>query len=271
MHLLLIIWGTITRKKFALWIDIHLEEIGWIKKQRNTIMLKIATYLFVTGKNGFNIINKQYGISEKKMIDFPYLGAEFEEQLVKQINEDRKRQVESGANIRLLISNRFIERKGYAVILKMLHLINRDILNQFEISILGTGPELEFYKSSISAFANKVHFYEWVEYDVYIQHVMRCDVYLHASLNEPFGIPPNDAMSCGKTVVASDGVISSAGRITTGINGFIYEKNNAAELAKILTQLANNRLEIYTIGERAFETAQMYAPSYNVHHMQSVL
>ncbi len=271
MHLVLILTATATGKNFALWVDIDQEEISWFKKMRNKLLLKMAPYLFVTGENGFDILNKQYGIKKSKMIDFPYLGAEFNESMVMKINEERRAVVEQGGNIRLLISNRFIERKGYGVIVEMLQLLDDNIRSQFEILILGIGPEFEFYKKQISAVAKNVHFYQWVEYDVYLDHVMHCDIYLHASLNEPFGIPPNDAMSCGKLVIASSGVISSLGRVSSGTNGFIYEKNNPAELARILTFAANNRDKIYSIGNHALETSKKFTPEYNIRNLETVL
>ena len=42
----------------------------------------------------------------------------------------------------------------------------------------------------------------WVEYAEYLDILAANDVFIHASLHEPFGIPPMDAMRYGKLVIA---------------------------------------------------------------------
>ena len=56
------------------------------------------------------------------------------------------------------------------------------------------------------------------------------DIFIHTSLQEPFGIPPIDAMSHGKLLISSDNVYSSLDRVIDGFNGYLYRKNSAEDL-----------------------------------------
>ena len=56
-------------------------------------------------------------------------------------------------------------------------------------------------------------------------------------------------MARGKVVIVSDGVKSTESLIKNGINGYIYEANNAQELSDIILNL--NEKEFRLIGNQA--------------------
>lgn len=264
LHVLLMLFAKASGKKYALWIDLHPEEKNNWKHLRNMLLLKMAPYLFITGRVGFEIIKNSYAINTDKMRDFPYLTAEFDKVTVKEVNDERKELIASGQKIKLLISNRFIARKGYNIIVEAFKLIPASILSSFEITIVGNGTEYEFFKDSFLSIDKNIKLIGWIEYKEYLDYVLGCDIFLHASLVEPFGIPPMDAMACGKLVIGSSAVISCIDRIIHGVNGFIYKKEKPLELAELLQYISRNKMEIYKIGEKAFETANIYTPAYNI-------
>jgi len=270
MHLLLMFLAKCTGKKYALWIDISMAQKTYFKTVRNRWLLKMSPYLFITGRVGFKLIQTEYGITANKMRDFPYLTAEFDEHTIKEINNRRRNLISSGNPIKLLISNRFIDRKGYNIILEVFQMFSSSI-NQYEITILGTGPQFEFYEKQIKKINSNIRLSGWVEYQQYLEYLMECDIFLHASLDEPFGIPPMDAMACGKLVIGSSGVISCIDRISNGIDGFIYDKNNPKQLKEILEFAANSRSEIYKMGDKAYSTAKSYTSHYNIDCINQIL
>lgn len=72
---------------------------------------------------------------------------------------------------------------------------------------------------------------------------------IHASLEEPFGIPPLDAMASEKVVIVSDGVKSTDRLIENGVNGYIYPAEDSDRLCEILSNL--NKIDFARIGEQA--------------------
>ncbi len=271
IHIFLILYSFIFRKNMALWLDVNEQKISKLKYFRNYLLLKISRHLFITGKYGINITSKQYGISTSKMKDFPYITAVFDATELKKINTYRRKQLETRGQIRLMISNRFIERKGYNVVIDALKILNPIVLQHFDITILGIGPDFDIYKKQFKSIGCNIILTGWVEYDDYIENLKNTDVYLHASLFEPYGIPPMDAMCCGKLVVGSSGVISCMDKIENGINGFIYDKDKSSELAKILTHIQENPNIIYDLGDAALESQPFLGYQYNLTLINSIL
>lgn len=103
----------------------------------------------------------------------------------------------------------------------------------------------------------------WVEPSEYTRLMSQADVYIHASLEEPFGIPPLDAMYKKKVVIVSDGIKSTDRIIDNGVNGFIYKSTDAEQLAKIIMSLKKESFS--SIGEAAHKTVvQHYSISRNI-------
>lgn len=110
----------------------------------------------------------------------------------------------------------------------------------------------------------------WVEPTEYTRLMSQTDVYIHASLEEPFGIPPLDAMYKKKVVIVSDGVKSTDRIIDNGVNGFIYKSNDAEQLATILMSLKKD--DFPSIGEAAHKTVvQHYSISRNIDSLKECL
>ncbi|MGC4041449.1 MAG: glycosyltransferase family 4 protein [Flavobacterium sp.] len=261
-HVMLALLCKLTGKKFSYWLDIPAEPQPGFKKSLRKMLLSIANGYFVTGTAGIDFFVKHYQIDRQKSFDFPYLEFKPDEADVASKNEERKARLAAGEKIRVLISNRFLERKGYSILLAALQKLSTDEFDKFQINILGTGPEFEKYKNAFESIPG-LKLFGWVEYEDYLRLMAETDIFIHTSLQEPFGIPPIDAMSHGKLLISSDNVYSSLDRIVNGVNGYLYDKNSSDDLAKILGAISKNSSGIYQMGQKALETSRKYGAAYN--------
>jgi glycosyltransferase involved in cell wall biosynthesis len=134
----------------------------------------------------------------------------------------------------LFVASNFLVRKGYHILFDAIDLlIANGLLSNYIFYIAGTGSSFEEYSRKYSNFTNVV-FLGWVEYEQYINYLNKCDVLIHPSINEPFGIPPVDAMLRGKLVIVSDGVESTKNLLKNGINGYVYDKFQVQELFYVI-------------------------------------
>jgi len=209
-------------------------------------------------------ISKWFKVDKKKFRDFPYLSEPVNEDIVFRANENRNRKLLEGEKIKVLICNRFEERKGYHSLYQALKLIDRKILKDFEFLIIGSGKQHDKYKQLLSTLNIDLEIKSWVEYERYIEHVRCTDILIHASLHEPFGIPPIDAMAHGKLVVTSDAVMSTFDRVIHGDNGFIFNAGDSEGLAQILKTIVQNRKIVYELGSKAFITSRSYTSANNI-------
>lgn len=147
-----------------------------------------------------------------------------------------------------------IERKG--------------LKNRFIFHIAGHGELLDEYKSKAAKLDLNIAFYGWIESDMYMKLLNMSDAYIHASYEEPFGIPPLDAMARGKVVIVSDGVKSTENLIKDGENGYIYPAYDAEALAERIVKLLTADLE--KIGKQGYQDVRnQYSIQHNVDAVNS--
>lgn len=254
-NIILIFLLIIFKKKFAVTSDVpEVHRINKIKRIIKTNIFKLIPYFFLTGRSCKEHYMKYYSIPEEKIKIFPY-GILFpNKKEIININQKRKDEVlNQNSKIKILIANRFINRKGYEIIVESFrNLKNLNLLDKFDITIVGNGEKYEEYKTIFYKISKDIKLLGWVEIDEYETLLNNCDIYIHASIFEPYGIPVIDALIRGKLVIASNGVMSAVDFIKNSYNGFIYNSNNPSELNKILIDLLKDKNNIYLIGENAF-------------------
>jgi len=254
-NIILIFLLIVFNKKFAVTSDVpEVNRINTIKRVIKTNIFKLIPYFFLTGHSCKEHYMSYYNISEEKIKIFPY-GIIFpNKKEIKEINKKRKNDIlNQNSKIKILIANRFIKRKGYEVIEECFKRLKElDLLSELEITIIGNGELYEKYKTIFYEISKEIKLLGWVEIDEYEKLLNNCDIYIHASLFEPYGIPIIDAMTRGKLVIASSGVMSAVDFISNDYNGFIYNSNTPNELSKILITLIKNKKKIYLIGDHAF-------------------
>jgi glycosyltransferase involved in cell wall biosynthesis len=191
---------------------------SFLKKLIKTLIIKSADYLFVTSESAQKYFTANFNISKGKIKIFPYAhNYDFEYQ---PNNQNDK--------IKIFIANRFIERKGHHIVLESFRLLREKmLLDSFDIVIAGGGEQYKFYKDKYLKLSEFINVYEWIENDEYISHLKSSNIYLHASIFEPFGIPPLDAMQLGKVVIVSDGVKSLNTFLNRSKGLMIYPANEA--------------------------------------------
>jgi glycosyltransferase involved in cell wall biosynthesis len=156
----------------------------------------------------------------------------------------------------IFVASNFLIRKGYHILFEAIDLlIENGLLGDYIFYIAGTGLSFDEYSRKYTNFTNVV-FLGWVEYEHYINYLNKCDVLIHPSINEPFGIPPVDAMLRGKLVIVSDGVESTRNLLKNGINGYVYEKYQVQELFCLIKNL--RFLNLHEIGNRGRNDAMEY-------------
>jgi glycosyltransferase involved in cell wall biosynthesis len=273
MHLFILFFCKMLRIQTAYWLDVPEKPAKknlnfYIKK----FLLESPDHLLITGETGISNYKKWYGLRGTEFYDFPYLSADFDQKAVSEMNAKRKTEINAGGKIRLFISNRFIKRKGYHIVFSAFEVLSQKrMLDRFEITITGVGEEFENYQEQFASLKAEIRFLGWVPYEDYLNQMLLTDIYLHASLHEPFGIPPCDAMACGKLLIASNAVYSSLDRIENKVSGFVYDADNYMELVGIFDTILANPTLIYDMGRRAKATAQQYDYTYNINQIHQII
>ncbi len=271
MHIILALFCRLFAIKFTLWVDVpEVPKPGIITTVKQWFVRNVSG-LFISGKTGIDFFVKHFKAKPSRCYDFPYLEVKNAGHDIEEKNCKRNAAILTGDKIRLLLSNRFLKRKGYSTVLTALQSLPADQFAQLDITILGIGVEKEHYAKAFAGLGSNIQLKGWVEYAAYLKILEESDIFIHASSHEPYGIPPMDAMRYGKLVIGSKGVMSCVDRIEHGVNGYLFNINDADELAAILTELIQDRSLIYKKGKAAQATSSRYGYRYNLKAIEALL
>lgn len=243
-YVILILLLLLLRRKFSVYLDLDptsLRKYGVLKK----ILLKRIPYIFVTGVYGEKFI-KKYLRKNNNVFDFPYGVALPDSKKIESINVKRMQEIKNGDKIKVFVSNRFIKRKGYGLVKYLItQLKEHAMIDDFQFFIAGNGPLFEKEKELLKKIDDSIIFLGWIEYSEYKEYMALCDVYLHCSEFEPYGIPIVDAFTHKKEIVITDKIYSRCDITELGGKVHKFNYNNEKKLFEIFEYFDKNRDKIY--------------------------
>ncbi|MEO6456055.1 MAG: glycosyltransferase family 4 protein [Ginsengibacter sp.] len=142
-----------------------------------------------------------------------------------------------------------------------------NILNAFmafknkstHLLIVGNGPEERKLKNLYSEVTN-VTFLDFQNQMIMPVIYQLCDVYVLASTGpgESWGLSINEAMAAGKAILASDKCGGAVDLIVNGLNGFIFEAGNVADLTSKMQMLSESSMELAIMQQNSKELIQRF-------------
>jgi glycosyltransferase involved in cell wall biosynthesis len=89
------------------------------------------------------------------------------------------------------------------------------------------------------------------------------DLLVMASSHEPWGLPVNEAMACGRPVIASDRVGAAGDLVEEGVTGHVYRAGDVALLSALLAALLADRDRAASMGRAALLRMKTWGPADN--------
>ena len=224
--------GKITGITTVQTIHSYFERRGILKKYSADYYILVSEYLAFKAKE-----EKAFGEERMKVI---YNG-------VKIISIDKKdaRKNHNG-KLELLVASRLIYEKGIQTVIEALSLLPEEDRQKINFKIAGTGE----YKSALKQFATekKVKAVFLGEVVDMVSLFSSCDIFLLPSFADglPMALLEAGAHECFIITSDFEGILSI---FRPGIDGFIYEKHSAKQLADAITRaikLGNEREQYIT-------------------------
>lgn len=263
INILSLIVARLLWKKLAVFSDHPYEvrkySLGWVKKK---LILSFVPNIFCATHSTINYYKDTFGYKDENLFFFPYTFDLDIPDLTK-YNETRNNALVSGAKIKMFVANNFRERKGYKCLYEAFKIVcSKGLLDKFEITIAGSGEEFEKYSSLIKSLSKDVKFLGWIDSEDYLKLMADTDIFVHASIFEPFSIPPIDAMKRGKLLVASTGVKSTELLLKNGQNGYKFDADDSYGLAEIIETIAMKPEIIYDCGKEGCKDVDSFYNDY---------
>lgn len=140
----------------------------------------------------------------------------------------------------ILFVGNLIKIKGVYTLIESCKILHKHNPN-FLVILIGKGTERTKLESLVASYKlqNNVKFVEWKQQTTLSDYYNAADIFVLPSMTEGHSVALLEAMASGLPLIASN-IGGNKESVVDGINGFLFEVNNAKILAEKLTTLLND-------------------------------
>ncbi len=223
-----------TRKKY------YIEYDGGFYKKDPLIKGIIKKHLIRGAKGNFITCAetekylKSFGIPKERIVFYPFSSLHESDILERPLSVDEKKQIKIrqgiSEEIAIVSVGRFIQGKGFDVLLHSLELIDENI----GVYIVGGKPTQEYLEICQRNDLKDVHFVDFCSKNELFQWYKACDIFVFPTRKDTWGLVVNEAMACGLPIISSNMSIAARELIIPEKNGVLFDSGNAEELAECI-------------------------------------
>lgn len=234
----ILLLGKLRGKKVGLRLDSVLwNQSGFIKNIYKHILLRILDKMvdvfWVTGTKSAEYVIK-YGISPDKIktcsyiIDNDWFSSTFFWSLSDRTELKKNLNIPSDYYVITCVT-KLNERESPIDLINAFHKLN---LDKTILLVVGDGNERDRFEFFVKEELKNtfIRFVGYVKYTSLPLYYYISNLYVHTSVNEPWGVSVQEAMACGLPVIASEFVGSAYDLIKPGENGYIYKSGDIEDL-----------------------------------------
>jgi glycosyltransferase involved in cell wall biosynthesis len=136
--------------------------------------------------------------------------------------------------------SRLVQKKNLFFLLKAFDRYRRSTNDAWDLVIVGEGPLRDAIASRISelGLASHVHLLGRKSYDELPDLYGLARAFVLPSLNDEWGLVVNEAMAAGLPVLVSKGAGCHEDLVEEGVNGYVFDPSNTAQLEGLLLKLS---------------------------------
>jgi glycosyltransferase involved in cell wall biosynthesis len=172
--------------------------------------------------------------------------------------------------VRFLFVGKLIYRKGTDILLEAAELLAKE-RDDYEIYILGDGPQHCLADQVSDAARKRIHWLGFRELDQVPQIYASCDVLVFPSRYDGWGMAVLEAMAAGMPVIASSGCASAVEAIRHGDSGYLLDPTNAAAVAEAMKQFLDFRESVLRMGLHSRQIAIRYTDNSGAQAMSNLI
>lgn len=160
-----------------------------------------------------------------------------------------------------LYVGRITARKGIKTLLEACAILKKQGYSDYTLLIVGKGDQQEELAAFIQEqdFADRVNWVGWVDYGSLGAYFQLADIFVFPTFEDVWGMVVPEAMVFGKPILCSNGA-ASCELIAEGENGYIFDPNNAEDLAEKMQIYIENPGSIESMGARSRELIAQKTP-----------
>lgn len=253
----LIVWFWVSRRRYNCWIDVPPPTTRRRMALRNGVLHLLRSsrvQMFAVGSVGVTYLVEQ-GFSPARVHNLPVAVSH------PPMRHPGRWRTELGVSpeeILLVTGSRLTYEKGFDVLIRAVASLDQFARQRLTTVIVGRGPEKESLieiARQVGLSMSELRILDWLPGEEFAALVGDADLVAHPSRSDSYGGTALLARVMGKPLVASRGSGASVDVVRPGVNGWLYEPEDTADLATLLERVVMNN------DERANATEAMQAVS----------
>ncbi|MGC1396749.1 MAG: glycosyltransferase family 4 protein [Coleofasciculaceae cyanobacterium] len=164
-----------------------------------------------------------------------------------------------------LAINRFIPKKNLLGLLSSYAIYHQIVgSDAWDLVICGDGilrPQIE-QKIAELDLKDVVHLPGFLQQNELLPYLAHAKCFLHASIQEQWGLVVNEAMAAGLPVIISNRCGCFEDLIIEGVNGFGFDPENSQQLTNLMLKMSSGEIDLKKMSQAALEHIQNFSPEY---------
>ncbi|WP_017719608.1 glycosyltransferase [Kamptonema formosum] len=164
-----------------------------------------------------------------------------------------------------LTVSRFILKKNLLFLILSYAAYRRTVgSDAWDLVLCGDGSlrsQIEQYIAELGL-KDVVHLPGFLQQDELLPYFAHARCFIHASIQEQWGLVVNEAMAAGLPVLVSDRCGCFEDLVVEGVNGFGFDPENSQQLTELMVKISSGEIDLEKMGQAALEHIQKFSPDY---------
>ncbi|MEO8891262.1 MAG: glycosyltransferase family 4 protein, partial [Coleofasciculaceae cyanobacterium] len=164
-----------------------------------------------------------------------------------------------------LAINRFVPKKNLLFLISAYAAYRQTTgANAWDLVLCGEGvlrPQIE-QKIAELDLKNVVHLPGFLQQDELLPYFAHAKCFIHASIQEQWGLVVNEAMAAGLPVLVSNRCGCFEDLVIEGVNSFGFDPDNSQQLIDLMLKVSSGKTDLAKISHAALEHIQKFSPDY---------
>jgi glycosyltransferase involved in cell wall biosynthesis len=107
-----------------------------------------------------------------------------------------------------------------------------------------------------------VHLPGFLQQEELLPYFAHANCFIHASIQEQWGLVVNEAMAAGLPVIVSHRCGCFEDLVIEGVNGFGFDPEDQEALTQLMLKMSSKEVDLVAMGEASLQHIQKYSPDY---------
>jgi glycosyltransferase involved in cell wall biosynthesis len=107
-----------------------------------------------------------------------------------------------------------------------------------------------------------VHLPGFLQQEELLPYFAHANCFIHASIQEQWGLVVNEAMAAGLPVIVSNRCGCFEDLVIEGVNGFGFDPEDKQALTDLMLKMSSKEIDLVAMGEASLQHIQKYSPDY---------